>query len=193
MGAAEPDARRRRNRFDRLRRNPEQHVAPERNVLDRARQDAERVERAGRLHHAMQAMLAVGRAIAEHAAERGRPDGRAGSLRAERDRHHAVRNRRRGAARRTAGRAREIARVSGLARMEVGEFGGDGLAEQNAARLARRGHAGGVALGRRPRWIGVPHSVGISKVSMMSLTPKGTPASGPRRPLRSNARAAAIA
>ena len=34
--------------------------------------------------------------------------------------------------------------------------------------------------GRRPLWIGVPHSVGRSKVSMMSLTPNGTPASGPR-------------
>ena len=34
--------------------------------------------------------------------------------------------------------------------------------------------------GRRPLWIGVPHSVGMSKVSMMSLTPNGTPASGPR-------------
>jgi len=34
--------------------------------------------------------------------------------------------------------------------------------------------------GCRPLWIGVPHSVGMSKVSMMSLTPNGTPASGPR-------------
>ena len=33
--------------------------------------------------------------------------------------------------------------------------------------------------GWRPLWIGVPHSVGMSKVSMMSLTPNGTPASGP--------------
>src|SRR5262245_28840330 len=46
---------------------------------------------------------------------------------------------------------------------------------------------------RRPRWIDVPHSVGRSDVSMMSLTPNGTPASGPCTPARSRARAVARA
>src|SRR3954452_4854158 len=41
--------------------------------------------------------------------------------------------------------------------------------------------------------MGVPHSVGRSKVSMMSLTPNGTPASGPRLLLLSKARAPASA
>jgi len=47
--------------------------------------------------------------------------------------------------------------------------------------------------GWRPRWIGVPHSVGMSALSMISLTPNGTPASGPDAPLRSSSRAAAMA
>ena len=45
------------------------------------------------------------------------------------------------------GRAGEIVRVAGRAGMQVGEFGGDGLAEQHAAGLARQRDAGGVALG----------------------------------------------
>ena len=131
---------------DRLRRDAEQHVAIERDVLDRARQDAERVERARRLHHAVQAVLAPGRAVAEHAAERGRPDGRAGGLGADRERHHEVGDRGGRAARRAARRARGVVRVAGRAGMQVGEFGGDGLAEQHAAGLAGQRHAGGVAL-----------------------------------------------
>src|SRR5881394_913132 len=39
--------------------------------------------------------------------------------------------------------------------------------------------------------MGVPHSVGRSTVSMMSLTPNGTPASGPCLPFLSKARATA--
>src|SRR3954454_21627017 len=41
--------------------------------------------------------------------------------------------------------------------------------------------------------MGGPHSVGMSKVSMMSLTPNGTPPSGPCLPLLSTARADASA
>ena len=146
MALAKRDVRRAVERRDRLRRDAEQHVAVERDVLDRARQDAERVERAGRLHHAVQAVLAPGRAIADHAAERGGPDGRAGGLRADRERHHEIGDRGGRAARRAARRAREVVRVAGRAGMQVGEFGGDGLAEQQAAGLAGQRHAGGVAL-----------------------------------------------
>ena len=46
-----------------------------------------------------------------------------------------------------AGRAGEVVRIAGRAGMQVGEFGGDGLAEQDAAGLARQRDAGGVALG----------------------------------------------
>src|SRR2546427_5052437 len=78
MRAAEADAGRPRDLADRLRRNPEQNVAIERDVLDGARQDTERVERTGCLHDAVQAVLAIGWAIAGHAAERSGPDGPAG-------------------------------------------------------------------------------------------------------------------
>ncbi len=130
----------------RLGRDAEQHVAVERDVGDRARQDAERVERAGGFHHAVHAVLAIGRAVAEHAAERGRADGRAGGLGADRDRHHEVGDRGGRAARRAGRRAGEVVRVAGRAGMQVGELGGDGLAEQHAAGLARQRDAGGVAL-----------------------------------------------
>ncbi len=90
VAPAQRDMRRARKFLHRLRRNAEQHVAIERDVGDRARQDAERVERARRFHHAVHAVLAPGRTIAEHAAERCRPDGRAGGLRADRDRHHEI-------------------------------------------------------------------------------------------------------
>ena len=40
--------------------------------------------------------------------------------------------------------------------------------------------------------MGEPVSVGMSQVSMMSLMPNGTPASGPRMPPRSSARACSI-
>ena len=163
VALAQRDVRRAVELGDRLRRDAEQHVAVERDVLDRARQDAERVERAGRLHHAVHAVLAPGRAIAEHAAERGGPDGRAGGLGADRERHHEVGDRRGRAARRAAGRAREVVRIAGRAGMQVGEFGGDGLAEQQRRRPCGTSATQAASRsGCRPLWIGVPHSVGMS-------------------------------
>ena len=146
VAAAEREMRP-RDRWHRLGRDAEQHVAIERDVGDRARQDAERVERAGGFHDAVHAVLAVGRPIAEHAAERSRPDGRAGGLGADRERHHEVGDRGGRAARRPGRGAGEVMRIAGRSGMQVGEFGGDGLAEEDAAGLARQRDAGGVALG----------------------------------------------
>ena len=48
----------------------------------------------------------------------------------------------------------------------------------------RRATHAASAPGRRPAWIALPRSVGRSAVSTMSLTPTGTPCSGPRGSLR---------
>ena len=45
----------------------------------------------------------------------------------------------------------EVVRIAGRPGMQIGEFGGDGLAEQDPAGLARQRDAGGIALRRAVR------------------------------------------
>jgi len=190
MRVAEADSRRVGGDVDGLRRNAEQHVAKEGRVLDGAGADADCVEDCVEgtrgLHHPVQAMLAIGRAIAD---DTQKEDGRtvepvvwvpmaSGTIKSATAAARPARG--------PAGRAREVVRITRLADVQVGEFRGRRLAEDDAAGLATERDAGRVAAGM-PTPIGVPHSVGRSTVSMMSLTPKGTPPSGPCEPSRSDA------
>ena len=74
MRPAQADAGRGVQAFVSPGRNAEQHVVVDCDVVDRTRQDAERVERACGFHDSVHAVLAPGWAIAEDAAERRRAD-----------------------------------------------------------------------------------------------------------------------
>ena len=147
MRAAEADARRGGIVRQRLVRAAEKDIAVERDVLDRARDETNGVERPRGFLHAHAADVAPGRAIADRAAERRRAYRRAGGLGADRERHHEVTHRRGRALRRAAGRARSIERVARLARKAVRELRRDGLAHEHAARLAGERDDRGVAAG----------------------------------------------
>ena len=82
----------------------------------------------------------MARLEAEHAAERRRAHHRAVGLRADRERHHAGRDRGGGAGRRAARRAVEIVRIARLARMEIGELRGHRLADDDGAGGAEPRH-----------------------------------------------------
>ena len=84
---------------------------------------------------------------ADAAAVAGRTDGRTDHLRAERGAHHSGRDARRRTAARPAGRAAQVMRVAGAARLAGGKFGGDGLSHDHGAGFAQRGDARGIALG----------------------------------------------
>ena len=84
-------------------------------------------------HDAGAADITEARLVAVDAAERGGPQDGSGRLRAERDGHHAGRDRRRAAARGAARGVCRPVRVAGLAGMEMGEFGRHRLAEAYAA------------------------------------------------------------
>ena len=119
----------------------EQHVAIERHVFDRAREDAERVEGARRFHDAVRAQVAPRRTIAERSAERRRPRGRSGGLRADRKRHHGSCDGGGRSAGRASGGAFRVPRIARLAGMNVRELGRDRLAHEHAAGLARKSDA----------------------------------------------------
>ena len=153
-------SRRRRRRQRRARDRPRvrvlrvetgHHLGEQRGVLDRAREHPDMIERARQQQRAGARNKPMGRLEADHAAEGGRPDGRAVGLRADRARHHEGRDRRRRAARRAARRARLVVRIAGLARMEVGVFGGDGLAHDHRAGGAQPRHGDRVAARRAAR------------------------------------------
>ena len=101
-----------------------------------------------------------------------------------RERHHAGGHRRGRAGGRAARRVRRIVRVARLAGREEASSVVTVLPRMMAPACAQPLHDGGVVRGRRPASIGVPFSVGMSAVSMMSLMPTGTPCSGPDRPAR---------
>ena len=126
----------------------DQRLGEQRGVLDRAREHADMVERARQQQRAAARDQAVRRLEADDAAEGGRADHRAVGLRADGARHHERRHRRRRAARRAARRALGVVRVAGLAGMEVGVLGGDGLAHDHGAGGAQPGHRRGIAARR---------------------------------------------
>ncbi len=142
--------------------------AEQRDVVDRARHDPDRVERLGIGVHARRREHIEARLEADDAAIGRGTDHRAAGLRADRQRHHEIGDRRGRAARRSAGRETEIVRVAGRAGMAVGEFGGDGLAEQHAARSARQGGGtggeAGPAAGIDRRAVAGRHVGGIEDV-----------------------------
>ena len=82
------------------------------------------------------------------AAERRRPDDRAGGLTAERDRQHGGGDRGGGTRRRAARRMRRVSRIAGAGRHHPGKFGGHRLAEDQAAGAPHHRHRGGI--GARP-------------------------------------------
>ena len=144
--APDADARRATQFARRLRLLHAQHRGEHLDVVDRARQPADRIDRVGGRPGAHFIDGVVGRLVAEDAAERRRPQHRAAGLRAERRRHHVVGDRGRRAARRTAGRVRGIVRVGGFRRRAAGKFASRRLAEDERAGAAQQRHAGGVRL-----------------------------------------------
>ncbi len=102
------------------------------------------VERARKRQRARARNQAMAGFDAEHAAKRGRTDHRAVGLRSDRQRHHAGSHRRGRARGRAARRAVHVARISRLARMEIGELGCHRLADDHRARLAQPGNRGGI-------------------------------------------------
>ena len=111
-----------------------------RDVVDRAGEQADVIEGARELEHSGARNQAMRRLESVRAAERGRPDGRAVGLAAERERHHAGRHRGRRAARRAPRRVLRVVGVASLSRREVGAFRGDCLAENDRARGTQRLH-----------------------------------------------------
>ena len=115
-----------------------QHRCEQRGVDDAAREDADVVEARRHGVHAGPRDRRIARLESDDAAERGRPQDRAQRLRTERARDGAVRDRRRGAARRAAGRVVEIPRIARGARMPPCELGRHGLAEEDGGRVDQR-------------------------------------------------------
>ena len=107
-------------------------------VVDRARHDADRVEGFGVDPHAGRRKQAKARLEPDDAAIGRRTDHRAAGLRADRQRHHEIGDRRRRAARRAARREAGVVRVRGRPGMAVGELGRHRLAEQDAAGRPRQ-------------------------------------------------------
>src|SRR5690606_27734346 len=75
---------------ERAGRRTKQYIAVERDIFDRARDDADGVERACGFHHAVATDVSPGRPIADAAAERRGSYRRLRGLRAECKRHHEI-------------------------------------------------------------------------------------------------------
>ena len=165
--AAQPDPRRRRPDGD-LSGHAVQRVPHQDRIVDRARDGAKGVEGRRESLDAGCGIHAECRLDADDAAERRGPDDRRSGLRAERCRHHVIRDRGRRAAGRSAGRVPRVVRIGGFARREIGELGRDGLAEGYAAGAPDHRHAGGI--GTRPvalvdgRAVGGRHVGGVDDV-----------------------------
>ena len=130
---------------DRDRRQLEHGAAEQRDVVERARHQAQRVDRMALHLDADPREVAEGRLVADHAAIGGRPDHRAAGLRAEGERHMAVGHGGGRARRRAARRVAAIVRIGGRAGMAVGEFRGHRLAQDHGVGGPAQRHAGGVA------------------------------------------------
>ena len=130
---------------DRDRRQLEHGAAEQGDVVERARHQAQRVERMALHLDADAREVAEGRLVADHAAIGGRPDHRAAGLGAEGERHMAVGHRGGRARRRAARRVAGIVRIGGRAGMAVGEFRRHRLAHDHGVGGPAERHAGGVA------------------------------------------------
>ena len=116
-----------------------QHLAQQRQIVQRAREEADVVERTRRRQAAAARDQAEAGLQAVDAAERGGPDHRAVGLAPQRQRHHAGRDRRGRAARAAAGRAGRVVRVARRARGEAGVLGRDRLADDHRSRARAAG------------------------------------------------------
>ncbi len=116
-------------------------------VGNRARECPQGIEAVGKRLDTGARQRAMSRLVADDAAVARWADHGAGGLRAVSERHHAIGHRRGRAAGRTAGRMQRIVRICGLARIEPGEFGGDGLAQHQRARGACKRNTGCVGAG----------------------------------------------
>ena len=143
--AADPDARPPDVAIEADRRQLQHGGAEQRNVVERARHEAERIDRVALHLDADAREVAEGRLVAHHAAIGGRPDHRAAGLRAEGQWHVAVGHRRCGPGRRTAGRMSGIVRVGRGAGMTIGELRGHRLAHDDGIGGPAERHAGGIA------------------------------------------------
>ena len=143
--AEEADARPADRAVDLDRRQLEHGAAQQRDVVEGARHQAQRVERMALHLDADPREVAEGRLVADHAAIGGGPDHRAAGLGAEGERHVAVGDGRRRAGRRAARRVAGIVRIGGRAGMAVGEFRRHRLAEDDGVGGAAERDAGGVA------------------------------------------------
>ena len=110
-------------------------------VGNRACQDAEIVERSGLNFDALQRQDLMRRHVADHAAVRGRPDGRTDSLRSDCDRDHEIGDSGGRSRRRATGRVLEIMRVGGTPGRHRGKLRRDGLAEDDRAGPPEHSHA----------------------------------------------------
>src|SRR6266852_954625 len=126
-GAADPDARRRGRAVDWMRRPIDERGAQQRQIVEVAAEDAERVEVVALQLDAAAAEFAEARLVADHPAKRRGADHRAAGLGPERGRHLDIGDRGGRPARRAAWRVRRVVRVYRRTGEAVGEFGGDGL------------------------------------------------------------------
>ncbi len=117
-----------------------QHSGDQGDVAHVARKHAHVIQRLREDVHAGGGDGSEGRLESEDAAVGGRPDNRAGCLGADGERHHAIGDGGRRAARRAPRRAFQIQGVGGRSGRREGQLGGDRLAENDRARLAQHGH-----------------------------------------------------
>ena len=143
--AAEADARPGNATVDADRRQLEHGAAEQRDVVERARHQAQRVDRVALHLDADPREVTEGRLVADHAAIGGGADHRAAGLRAEGERHVAVGDRGGRARGRAARRVGRVVRVGRRAGMAVGEFRGHRLAQDDGVGGPAERHAGGVA------------------------------------------------
>ena len=152
-------------------------------VGNRPGEQAERIERPCSFLHPGEAQLAVRRAIAKDAAVRRRLHGRAGALRADRERHHVSRDRCGGTARRACAsrsasgsgarpapgcRGRRSAAAAPAALADVAKV--DPLPVEEHLRAPR---APGVAAPGRPRSFDTPGGVSTTTTWAPSVLPRG--------------------
>ncbi len=161
----------------------------ESDILDAAREHADRVQRVGVRMNARARQEVVGRLASHHAAIGGGPYDRARGLRAEGERHHAVGDRGGRAARGTAGRMREVVRVARLRRERRSRARSDRLAQNHAARgtSERRPERNRRAADGRDRSASRTPSAGRRCRRCPSRRP-GDPRSGPSREACASAR-----
>ncbi len=146
-GAAKTDARRRPGAVDRTARLHQKGRADQRQIIEAAANQAQRIEIVALHLNADATEFAKAGLVADHAAERRRADRRTAGLGAKADRHLEIGDRGGRAARRAPWGVRRVVRMHGFARVPVGEFGRHRLPEDDAARRPGQRDAGSIGKG----------------------------------------------